>query len=142
MIKKFFLLLIKGYKKGISPLLGNNCRFYPTCSMYTYEAIEIHGIFKGIWLGLKRLLRCHPFHPGGYDPVPGSKSNETISNKTSNNTNSSKNKDTPGKCHTCHQTDQSHLKAYLKSNKEPKYEKKNTIITNQNAIMKVSNEVK
>lgn len=76
MIKKFFLLLIIGYKKGISPLLGNHCRFYPTCSMYTYEAIRDHGVLKGIFLGLKRLLKCHPFHPGGYDPVP-----EPVDNK-------------------------------------------------------------
>jgi uncharacterized protein len=71
MIKKFFLLLIKGYKIFLSPLLGNNCRFYPTCSTYMYEAIDTHGVFKGIFLGSKRLLKCHPFHPGGNDPVPG-----------------------------------------------------------------------
>jgi len=71
MIKKIFLLLIKGYKKGISPFLGNNCRFYPTCSMYMYEAIHKHGILKGIILGTRRISKCHPFHPGGYDPVPG-----------------------------------------------------------------------
>lgn len=74
MIKKFLLLLLKGYKKGISPWLGNHCRFYPSCSTYTYEAIEQHGIFKGIILGVRRILKCHPFHPGGYDPVPGTKS--------------------------------------------------------------------
>jgi putative membrane protein insertion efficiency factor len=72
MIRKFLLLLIRGYKKGISPLLGNNCRFYPTCSAYTYEAIETHRVFRGIFLGIKRILKCQPFHPGGYDPVPGS----------------------------------------------------------------------
>ena len=71
MIKQLLLLLIKGYKKGISPLLGNNCRFYPTCSAYTYEAIEKHGVFRGISLGIRRILKCQPFHPGGYDPVPG-----------------------------------------------------------------------
>jgi putative membrane protein insertion efficiency factor len=54
----------------ISPLLGNHCRFVPTCSVYTYEAINIHGPLKGIILGAKRLLKCHPFHPGGHDPVP------------------------------------------------------------------------
>jgi len=70
MIKKFFLLLIRGYQKGISPFLGNNCRFYPTCSAYTYEAIDKHGIFKGIYLGIRRILKCQPFHPGGHDPVP------------------------------------------------------------------------
>lgn len=71
MVKRLLLLLIKGYKKGISPLLGNNCRFYPSCSSYTYDAIETHGVFRGIYLGLRRILKCQPFHPGGYDPVPG-----------------------------------------------------------------------
>jgi putative membrane protein insertion efficiency factor len=71
MIKKFFLLMIRFYQWAISPLLGSNCRFYPTCSRYTYEAIEIHGVLKGIYLGFRRILKCHPFHPGGIDPVPG-----------------------------------------------------------------------
>ncbi len=69
-MKKIALALIKGYKILISPLLGRNCRFYPTCSEYTHEAIQKHGLIKGILLGTKRLLKCHPFHSGGVDPVP------------------------------------------------------------------------
>ena len=69
-MKKIILLLIRFYQKYISIFLGKNCRFYPTCSAYTYEAIEKFGIIKGIFLGIKRIIKCHPFHPGGYDPVP------------------------------------------------------------------------
>ncbi|MGQ9471654.1 MAG: membrane protein insertion efficiency factor YidD [Candidatus Aminicenantales bacterium] len=66
----FILFLIRFYQKAISPLLGARCRFFPSCSEYTYEAIQKHGLSKGIGLGLWRLLRCHPLHPGGFDPVP------------------------------------------------------------------------
>lgn len=69
-MKKIVLFLIRGYKKYISPLLGKHCRFYPTCSQYTLEAIEKYGLAKGLYLGTKRILKCHPFHPGGIDPVP------------------------------------------------------------------------
>lgn len=69
-MKKAALILLKGYKILISPILGNHCRFQPSCSTYTYEAIEKYGLFKGAYLGGKRLLRCHPFHSGGVDPVP------------------------------------------------------------------------
>lgn len=69
-MKSLLLLIIRIYKKFISPLLPRACRFYPTCSEYTYEAIEKHGPFKGIYLGARRILRCHPFNKGGYDPVP------------------------------------------------------------------------
>lgn len=69
-MKKPFLWLIRGYQLFISPLLPNSCRFTPTCSVYCYEAIEKYGIIKGLGLGVKRILKCHPFHPGGYDPVP------------------------------------------------------------------------
>ena len=69
-MKKALLLLIRLYKKTLSPLLGNQCRFLPTCSEYTYGAIEMHGAGRGIVLGAKRLLKCHPFHKGGFDPVP------------------------------------------------------------------------
>ncbi len=70
MLKRVILNTLKIYKAFLSPLLGSNCRFYPTCSTYTYQAIEKHGILKGIFLGFKRILRCNPFHPGGVDEVP------------------------------------------------------------------------
>jgi putative membrane protein insertion efficiency factor len=61
---------IRVYRKFISPLKPATCRFYPTCSAYALEAIEVHGPLKGSWLAAKRIARCHPFHPGGLDPVP------------------------------------------------------------------------
>ena len=64
------LLIIRGYQRFVSPLLGSNCRFYPSCSQYSYEAIDRYGSVAGIWLGIKRIVKCHPFHPGGFDPVP------------------------------------------------------------------------
>ncbi|MFT3962136.1 membrane protein insertion efficiency factor YidD [Propionivibrio sp.] len=67
---KLLLVLIRGYKYAISPLLGQNCRFFPSCSEYTAQAIQKHGACKGACLGLKRILRCHPWNPGGFDPVP------------------------------------------------------------------------
>ncbi|MBW7901886.1 MAG: membrane protein insertion efficiency factor YidD [Rhodocyclaceae bacterium] len=69
-MKKLLLLLIRFYQYAISPLLGRNCRFYPSCSEYTAEAVQKHGVWKGAWLGAKRIARCHPWHPGGHDPVP------------------------------------------------------------------------
>ncbi|MGC9064391.1 MAG: membrane protein insertion efficiency factor YidD, partial [bacterium] len=66
MVKRLILKLIRFYKLFISPILGKNCRFYPTCSDYTYQAIERYGVRKGIWIGLKRIIRCHPYNPGGY----------------------------------------------------------------------------
>jgi len=69
-MKPIALWLIRFYQRYISPLTGPTCRFQPTCSQYTYEAIAKYGFVKGMWLGIKRILRCHPFHPGGYDPVP------------------------------------------------------------------------
>lgn len=62
--------LIRVYQLVLSPLLGQRCRFYPSCSQYTLEAIERHGPVKGSWLGLRRVCRCHPLNPGGHDPVP------------------------------------------------------------------------
>ena len=61
---------IRFYQRRISPLTGPTCRFHPTCSQYTLEAVQKYGSLKGSWLGLRRIFRCHPFHPGGYDPVP------------------------------------------------------------------------
>ncbi|WP_425488997.1 membrane protein insertion efficiency factor YidD [Arenimonas soli] len=69
-MKKPVLLLLRGYKVAISPLLGQRCRFYPSCSSYTMEAIERFGVLRGGWLGVKRIGKCHPLHPGGPDPVP------------------------------------------------------------------------
>lgn len=63
--------MIRFYQKWISSLKGHpTCRFYPTCSAYAYEAIEKYGVIKGMYLAIRRILKCHPFHPGGYDPVP------------------------------------------------------------------------
>ena len=62
--------LIRGYQLIISPWLGPRCRFYPSCSHYAQEAITVHGSARGLWLTLRRLARCHPWHPGGLDPVP------------------------------------------------------------------------
>ena len=62
--------LIRIYQILVSPLLGGNCRFLPSCSQYAMEALDRHGLFRGGWLAIKRLGRCHPFRPGGYDPVP------------------------------------------------------------------------
>lgn len=69
-MKRLLLGLIRAYQILISPLLGPACRFQPTCSRYAVEAIERFGPWKGSWLAIRRISRCHPFHPGGYDPVP------------------------------------------------------------------------
>jgi len=63
------LLLIVGYQRGISPFLGPRCRFFPSCSEYAHDAVSRYGLLRGAWLAACRLLRCHPFHPGGHDPV-------------------------------------------------------------------------
>jgi len=64
------VMLIRGYRTFVSPLLGPQCRFHPSCSAYALEAVQTHGPIAGSWLALKRILRCHPWHPGGLDPVP------------------------------------------------------------------------
>lgn len=69
-MKSIFICLIKLYQKTLSLIIGGNCRFYPTCSSYSLEAIEKYGAMKGSWLMIKRIIRCHPLNPGGFDPVP------------------------------------------------------------------------
>ena len=68
--RRIVLLPIRGYQKFISPGLPPSCRFSPSCSQYALEAVSKYGALKGMWLGARRLIRCHPFNPGGYDPVP------------------------------------------------------------------------
>jgi putative membrane protein insertion efficiency factor len=64
------IALVRGYQLSLSPLLPPSCRYYPSCSAYAIEALERHGALRGSWLALRRLARCHPFRPGGFDPVP------------------------------------------------------------------------
>lgn len=68
-IDKALIFLVRGYQLFLSPLLGPSCRFYPSCSEYTVEAIRKYGSLKGVWMGFKRLIRCHPWNAGGYDPL-------------------------------------------------------------------------
>jgi uncharacterized protein len=69
-LARLLALPILAYRLAISPLLGPRCRFYPSCSSYALEALDRHGPLRGLWLALRRVLRCHPWHAGGYDPVP------------------------------------------------------------------------
>lgn len=82
MIQKFMVAMIRFYQIAISPLKPPSCRFYPTCSHYGLEAIKRFGPIKGGWLTMKRILKCHPFHPGGFDPVP--EKNDTKNSRAHN----------------------------------------------------------
>lgn len=78
-MKQIFIGIIRFYQKFISPMTPPTCRFYPTCSHYGLEAFQKHGSLKGFWLTCKRILKCHPFHPGGFDPVPDKKDDKVNS---------------------------------------------------------------
>jgi hypothetical protein len=69
-VKSVLIAAVRGYQYALRPMLGANCRFYPSCSDYAREAFERHGALRGSWLATRRVCRCHPYHPGGYDPVP------------------------------------------------------------------------
>ena len=68
--KSLVLLMLRGYKRLLSPMLGTNCRFHPSCSVYAMQAVDRFGVLRGGWLAARRIARCHPLHPGGIDPVP------------------------------------------------------------------------
>ncbi len=76
-MKRVLIGVIRGYQLFLSPILGSNCRYYPSCSHYTQEAIQKHGALRGSWLGLRRISRCHPWHEGGVDLVPEPKTPHT-----------------------------------------------------------------
>ena len=67
---RVLIVLVAAYRYALSPMLGRSCRFHPSCSAYAQEALERHGALRGVWLALRRIGRCHPWHHGGYDPVP------------------------------------------------------------------------
>ncbi|MCK5742720.1 MAG: membrane protein insertion efficiency factor YidD [Chlorobi bacterium] len=86
-MKSIFIFLIKIYKWIISPIFPSSCRFYPTCSSYSIEALEKHGALRGSFLSAKRIVKCQPFHPGGFDPVPecGHNHNHSVHNHNEKN---------------------------------------------------------
>lgn len=86
-MRKLLILLIRAYQYLISPLLGPHCRFYPTCSCYAHTAVERHGVIRGSWLALSRISKCHPWHPGGEDPVPEKEQQHSVTtDKTASRT--------------------------------------------------------
>ena len=78
-MRKLAIVPIQFYRYAISPLMARHCRFYPSCSCYAQEAIETHGFLRGSWLAVRRLGRCHPWNPGGYDPVPAAPTSKSSS---------------------------------------------------------------
>ena len=78
-MQKILIALLRGYRYLLSPWLGNRCRFHPSCSHYAIESLENHGALRGLWLSLRRVMRCHPWHRGGYDPVPPATRTSTVS---------------------------------------------------------------
>jgi hypothetical protein len=80
---RLLILPIRGYQRFISPLFPPVCRFYPSCSTYAVEALRVHGALRGLWLGTRRIARCHPFNPGGLDPVPPPRGQRNAESKES-----------------------------------------------------------
>ncbi|MCW2776341.1 MAG: hypothetical protein JWN17_66 [Frankiales bacterium] len=76
-VARVLLVLVRSYRRWVSPLTPPHCRFAPSCSTYALEALQVHGAGRGSWLSLRRLARCHPFHPGGHDPVPPARERPT-----------------------------------------------------------------
>lgn len=76
-MKTMLRFLLRFYQLAISPMMTPSCRFYPSCSNYALEALDVHGAARGSWLALRRVCRCHPWHPGGHDPVPGTSHSST-----------------------------------------------------------------
>ena len=81
-LARLLLALVAAYRRYVSPLLGERCRFAPSCSAYAAEALAVHGAARGSWLAVRRIARCHPFHPGGYDPVPAAEPGTTAAPTT------------------------------------------------------------
>lgn len=81
-VASLLILFVRAYRRFLSPLLGQQCRFQPSCSAYGLEALQVHGSLRGTWLTARRIARCHPFHPGGHDPVPPKRASGTHSPQT------------------------------------------------------------